>query len=128
MFGTTLAVLAALSAQASTGQAPSRPPAPEPLTFASDVRMIRLDVSVVDGLGRPVRGLMAEHFRILENGKPVDLSVFEAIEDGSLATTTTAGDSKASIAVHAGVQPSRSPNQRIVIVTDPSALDRKSVV
>ncbi|MBK5256678.1 MAG: VWA domain-containing protein [Vicinamibacteria bacterium] len=85
--------------------------------------MIRLDVSVVDGGGRPIRGLVAENFSILENGKPVEVSVFEAIEDGSLATMAASEDGgPASLAVLAQGPLSHSPGQRIVIVADPSDL------
>jgi VWFA-related protein len=52
----------------------------KPPEFPSDVRMIRLDVSVVDGRGKPVRGLTAEQFSVTEDGRPVDLSLFEAID------------------------------------------------
>ncbi len=94
-----------------------------PLTFGSDVRMIRLDVSVVDGSGRPVRGLAAGDFSIKENGKPVELSVFEAMEDGSVATMDMReGGAGASLTVQAEGSSSASPGQRIVIVTDPSGL------
>ena len=103
--------------------APPQRPTPEPLTFASDVRMIRLDVSVVDRAGRPVRGLMAEDFSILEDGKPVELSVFEAIEDGALATASREGEGAvASLAVRSDTRSPRGPGQRIVIVADPSGL------
>lgn len=119
-----LATILALAVQTRAPQTPPRPQTPEPLTFASDVRMIRLDVSVVDGSGRPVRGLMAENFSIQENGKPVDLSVFEAMEDGALATSSRNDETpQASLAVRAEIQTNRSPRQRIVIVADPSALN-----
>jgi VWFA-related protein len=85
--------------------------------------MIRLDVSVVDGAGRPVRGLAAENFSILENGKPVELSVFEAMEDGAIATSTLSEDgARMSLAVHQGAPSLRVSGQRIVIVADPSGL------
>lgn len=116
-------VLFALGVAASAPQSQTRPQASEPLTFSSDVRMIRLDVSVVDGGGRPIRGLVAENFSILENGKPVEVSVFEAIEDGSLATMAASEDGgPASLAVLAQGPLSHSPGQRIVIVADPSDL------
>jgi len=104
------------------GAAPPQRPTPEPLTFAGDVRMIRLDVSVVDGAGRPVRGLMAGDFSILEDGKPVELSVFEAIEDGAIATVSSGEENAPTLLVTSGPKPARSPGQRIVIVADPSGL------
>jgi len=106
-----------------SAQDPRHRPTPETLTFASDVRMIRLDVSVVDSAGRPVRGLTAENFAILENGKPVELSVFEAIEDGALATTSRdASTALATVSVLSDGGLERVSGQRIVLVADPSGL------
>lgn len=117
------ASLLSVSAPSGAAQAPAPRPTPEPLTFASDVRMIRLDVSVVDRAGRPVRGLMAEDFSILEDGKPVLLSVFEAIEDGALATASREAEGGiATLAVRSDAPGRRGPGQRIVIVADPSGL------
>lgn len=116
-------ILAALLALGAGPQNPPRSPTPEPLTFASDVRMIRLDVSVVDDAGRPVRGLRSEDFSILEDGRPVPLSVFEAMEDGALATTVTSADGGlATLAVRAEAIGARPSGQRIVIVVDPGGL------
>lgn len=121
MSGIALAVLAL--GVAAAPQAKASPQTAEPLTFASDVRMIRLDVSVVDGRGRPVRGLSARDFSIKEDGKPVELSVFEAIEDGAVATTSEEGGSLgASVTVRAQSGSSPLGGQRIVIVTDPSGM------
>ena len=118
-----LSTLLAVALPQGGAPAPSQRPTPEPLTFASDVRMIRLDVSVVDDAGRPVRGLMARDFSILEDGKPVELSVFEAIEDGALATSSSdGGGGIATLAVRSDTMASRGPGQRIVIVADPSGL------
>jgi VWFA-related protein len=116
-------ILATLLALGGVPQNPPRSPTPEPLTFASDVRMIRLDVSVVDDAGRPVRGLRGEDFSILEDGHPVPLSLFEAMEDGALATTVTSEDGGlASLAVRAEGPGARASGQRIVIVVDPAGL------
>lgn len=118
-----LAALLSATSQAGTPQSPSRPPSREPLTFSSDVRMIRLDVSVVDGSGRPVRGLAPRNFSIFEDGKPVELTVFEAVEDGSPATSEPVeGGAALSLAVRAEAQPSSELRQRIVVVADPFGL------
>jgi VWFA-related protein len=50
----------------------------QPPEFRADVDMIRLDVSVVDKSGRPIPGLQPEDFRVSEDGRPVDLSYFQA--------------------------------------------------
>lgn len=47
--------------------------------FKTDVQLMRLDVSVVDGRHRPIRGLQASDFTVLEDGKPRPVRVFQAI-------------------------------------------------
>lgn len=117
------ATILAMAIHTGGTQAPPRPQPAEPLTFPSDIRMIRLDVSVVDGSGRPVRGLTALNFSVREDGRPVELSFFEAMEDGALATSTRSDDfGQMSLAVRAEVGPARPLGQRIVIVADPSSL------
>ncbi len=123
MFLTMLAVLSlgvAGPLAAPTSASPAQQQ--EPLTFGSDVRMIRLDVSVVDGAGRPVRGLLPEDFSITEDGKPVELSVFEAIEDGATATSVATGEPGHLTLTVQGDAPALPLRQRIVLVADPSAL------
>ncbi len=51
-------------------------------TFASKVELVTVDAVVVDGKGQPVRGLKAEDFTLLEDGKPQALSSFEAFDLG----------------------------------------------
>lgn len=66
-----------LAAALSVPAAPERK-VPE---FRADVRLIRLDVSVVDKRGQPVAGLLPEHFRVTEDGRPVEVTFFEAVAD-----------------------------------------------
>jgi VWFA-related protein len=49
-------------------------------TFRAGVDIVALDVSVLDKNRRPVRGLTAADFTILEGGKPRPIVNFEAIE------------------------------------------------
>jgi VWFA-related protein len=67
----TLIVIAA-------AQAPQSVP-PVPL-FRSGVNIVTVDVSVLDKERRPVRGLTAADFTILENGKPQPVMGFSAID------------------------------------------------
>jgi len=73
-----LSVGVLLSAQTppQTPQAPLT--APQAFKVATD--LVRLDVSVLDKSRRPVRGLSAADFTILENGKPQPVAAFSAVE------------------------------------------------
>jgi len=53
-------------------------------TFHTGVDAVQLDVSVLDKDRRPVRGLTAADFTILENGKPRPIVAFSAVELPSL--------------------------------------------
>ena len=65
------AVLLLLAAQ----QAP--PPKPG---FKSSVTVVEVDVVVTDKSGRPVRGLRREDFEISEDGSPVEIATFSAVD------------------------------------------------
>jgi hypothetical protein len=84
------------------------PQAPRPLEFRSDVRMIRLDVSVVDGIGRAVAGLRAEDFEVREDGRAVPLVYFEAI-----GAPPGAGEAQQDVAL---AQP--APERRVLLLVD----------
>jgi VWFA-related protein len=88
-FGATLmirplvaALLACGAAVSVAGQA--TPPAQDRQTFRSGVDLIQLDVSVLDGDRRPVRGLTAADFTLLEDGKPQRIVAFNAIDISDL--------------------------------------------
>jgi VWFA-related protein len=49
-------------------------------TFRTGVELVRLDVSVLDQDRRPIRGLTAQDFTILEDGKPQPIAAFSAID------------------------------------------------
>ena len=51
-----------------------------PPTFRSDVRVVPVDVSVLDAQRHPITGLRAEDFIILEDGLARPLVAFAAIE------------------------------------------------
>ena len=56
-------------------------PAQQPqVTFQSGVDVVLVDVSVLDKDRRPIRGLTAADFTILEDGKPRDIAAFTAVE------------------------------------------------
>lgn len=57
-------------------------------TFRTGVELVRLDVSVLDEDRRPIRGLVAEDFTILEDGKPQPIAAFSAIDLPDVAAPT----------------------------------------
>jgi VWFA-related protein len=68
------ALLAALSLWAQTPATPQVPP-----QFKTGIDVRRLDVVVLDREGRPVHGLTAADFTILEDGKPQKIATLDEI-------------------------------------------------
>jgi VWFA-related protein len=65
-----------------TGQQQQQPPPQQPV-FRTEIDVIRLDVSVLDKDRKPIKGLAAEDFTVLENGKPqriVAVTEIDAVE------------------------------------------------
>jgi VWFA-related protein len=70
-----LFTLAAVSLSAQTPSADSAPADP-PVTFRSDVSLVRVDARVVDRQNQPITGLRMEDFVLREDGKPVEIRNF----------------------------------------------------
>lgn len=108
-------LLAAALALAASVTAPQEPKLPE---FRADVRVIRLDVSVVDGKGRPLPGLTPEDFTVLEDGRPVEITYFEAVDaHGGLATTA---DSAVAL--------TPAPPRRVLLLLDTGRMDMEQLL
>ena len=71
-------LLVAAAGAAYQAQAPQSGSVQE--TFRTGVELVRLDVSVLDQDRRPIRGLTAQDFTILEDGKPQPIAAFSAID------------------------------------------------
>lgn len=56
------------------------PTAQDPPQFRSAIVLVQVDVSVLDNRRRPIRGLTAADFEIVENGRPQTIAFFEAID------------------------------------------------
>jgi VWFA-related protein len=56
--------------------------------FLGGVRLVRLDVSVLDDRGQPVRDLAASDFRITERGRLLEVRTFDAIDVGRPVVAT----------------------------------------
>lgn len=62
---------------------------PQPPQFRAAVDLVHLDVSVLDKSRRPVRGLTAGDFIVLEDGKPQTVSTFTAVDYPDVEPPTT---------------------------------------
>jgi len=49
-------------------------------SFRSSVDLIQIDATVLDGAGRPVRGMRAADFTLFEDGKPQPIVAFSAVD------------------------------------------------
>jgi VWFA-related protein len=94
-----------------------------PLEFRADVRMIRLDVSVVDAKGRPIPGLGAADFQVTEDGRPMEVTLFEAIEDGLPAELRARAASDAA-GLEGGIAVGQGADPGVVVVPRPRAAQR----
>jgi hypothetical protein len=72
-------VIAATGAAATQSQPPASPPAPQ-ATFTTRVDVVQFDVTVLDKDHRPIRGLTASDFTVLENGAPQPIVAVVPIE------------------------------------------------
>lgn len=103
-----MAFSAAALALALTARAALQVPSPAPPHFPAGTRLIRLDVSVVDRQGRPVAGLKPGDFEVKEEGRDVDVSYFQAVEEAAPDAATAA----------MAPEPDLRPANRIVILVD----------
>jgi VWFA-related protein len=71
-------IAALLGALLLSAQQPSSPPKTDPnSTFKASSNLVIVDVSATDKSGKPIEGLRASDFVVLEDGKPQKVSVFE---------------------------------------------------
>ncbi len=78
-----MSLLAAALVVASGGAAVAQEPtSPQVFRETAEVNVVNVEVSVTDRQGRPVTGLGRENFELLENGKPVEISNFFAVQGG----------------------------------------------
>src|SRR5438552_18796042 len=68
-----------LTAQSATDKGTKSATSATP-TFRANSRLVQFDVIVLDGNGRPIRGLAQNDFKIFEDGKPQQVRSFDAHE------------------------------------------------
>ena len=77
-----------------------------------DVQVVNVEAMVLDKEGQPVLGLGPDDFELLENGEPVDISNFFAVEGSTTARRTGETSDSASVA-----EP-ETQNLNLVVVVD----------
>lgn len=105
-----IAVAIALAAEAALWAAQPKPSDPR-FGEAVDVNVVNVDVFVADRNGRPVQGLQRGDFEILEDGKRVEVTNFEAFQVGGLE-----GNSEASPIDSAAPGAETAPEDRLSLV------------
>ena len=99
---TTIAFLACLTCAALPAGAQT--PAPESFGERIEVNTVNVDVRVLDKSGRPVTGLQRGDFTLLEDGKPVAITNFDAVVHQANAAGT------APKPMESGVSPAAAPS------------------
>src|SRR5436190_11531145 len=74
---------------------PQQPPPP----YRAAVDIVQLDVSVLDKERRPVKGLAAGDFTVLENGRPQPILSFEEVQIPGVAASAPRWMREASVDV-----------------------------
>jgi VWFA-related protein len=106
-----LALTRALTAQTTPpAQAPQGPP-----VFRSQTELVHLDVSVLDQDRRPVRGLTAADFTILEDGKPQSVAAFAAVDVPQAPPPTAAWIHDVAPDVRTN-EVARQPDARLIVI------------
>ncbi|HEY3570160.1 MAG TPA: VWA domain-containing protein [Thermoanaerobaculia bacterium] len=84
--------------------------AEEPFIDIINVGVVNVDVYVTDKKGNPVTGLSKNDFQLLENGRPVEITNFYAVNDGKAVTPLTAIETEAT-APAPGAPPAAEPEK-----------------
>lgn len=93
------------------------------LKIVSDVNLVLLDVAVTDSRGMPVSGLPREHFQVLDNGRPQQISSFSnedlPVTVGFVIDTSGSLRTKRPIVVEAALRLLResNPGDEMFVVT-----------
>ncbi len=92
---------------------PAKPPAAastakaeEPFVDIVNVGVVNVDVYVTDKQGNAIKGLTKNDFQLLENGRPVEITNFYAVNDGKAVTPLTAAETAAAPAAPGALAPS----------------------
>jgi VWFA-related protein len=82
------------------------------------VEVINVEVYVTDRKGRPVKGLGRDAFRLLEDGKPVEIAYFAEIDEGAASPSMPAEPPEADAEPAAATAPRARELRNLVIYLD----------
>ena len=107
-------------AQPPTDDQQRQPEQDQTPTFRSSVLLVQIDAIVTDASGKPVTGLTADDFEVLEQGKPRDVTTFAAVD-----IPFTPGTEEALPRVESDIKANTgSPGRTYLIALDETAPDR----
>ncbi|HEY6549496.1 MAG TPA: VWA domain-containing protein, partial [Vicinamibacteria bacterium] len=88
-----------------------------PPTFGREVEVVRVDVVVQDGSGKPVSGLRKEDFSLLDEGQVQSIEAFEAV-DRPVPPVAAAGAPRPRLATNAAAAPTADGARACIVVVD----------
>ena len=117
MWRTDARGLLAFSAALALGGAirADQTPAQQP-TFRANVNVVQLDISVLDKDGRPVKGLAANDFTVLEDGKPQKVVAFGAVDVAEAVSSTMTRAAEWTRRVSPDVVTNQLDDRRLVMI------------
>jgi VWFA-related protein len=90
--------------------ASAQPANQEPFVDVVNVSVVNVDVYVTDKQGRSVTGLTRDDFQLLENGRPVEITNFYAVKEGT-AVSLPEPETAAPAPAAPGAAPGRPPQE-----------------
>jgi VWFA-related protein len=87
------------AAAAPPKPATAKPAESEPFVEIVNVGVVNVDVFVTDKKGNPVTGLSRDDFQLLENGRPVEITNFYAVDSGKAVTPLQQAEAPAAAPV-----------------------------
>ncbi len=94
----SFALAAVLAASIGGGQLVAQDEGKKTFGTAVDVTVVNIDVFVRDSEGRPVDGLSAEDFRIVQGGVEIPVTNFSVLQEGTLSWQSPVGGADVPVA------------------------------
>ncbi|MBX7186821.1 MAG: VWA domain-containing protein [Vicinamibacteria bacterium] len=113
--GISIGLIAATMAGLVTAQPAQKKP--EPPVFGVGVTLVAVPVFVTDKSGRSVQGLTADDFEVEDQGKPVPIAAFQAIDvDASSATVGAGAEAPSALSTLPIAVQAAAPRQFVILI------------